>query len=99
MSNQVAAHPDWKAPPGDGDLLIWPRADELLNQTRQTHERLRRKSGVRIQNVPLTELRLRQRELLGVREDQPLIVSGHQTELYHAGVWAKDVLASRIAAK
>lgn len=31
--------------------------------------------------------------------DRPLIVSGHQPELFHAGVWAKNFLLDRLAAK
>jgi hypothetical protein len=86
------AYADWKAPVEDGQFLIWPQPDELLEQTRANQRRLS-SSEARIANIPLSELRARQREFLGHRDQQqPLIASGHQTELYHAGVWAKDAL-------
>ncbi|HTW93341.1 MAG TPA: hypothetical protein VMD30_01020 [Tepidisphaeraceae bacterium] len=99
MSHQPVAHPDWKAPTGDGEYLIWPTAEELLRQASQTHRRLEHENGVKIQNVPLAELRRRQRQIMGVEAHQPLIASGHQTELYHPGVWVKDVLSWQAAKK
>jgi hypothetical protein len=99
MSDQVAAQADWKAPQGDGDLLIWPRGNQLLEQAAHTHDRLGAETGARIQNVPLADLRSRQRQSLGIAPDEIAIFSGHQTELYHPGVWAKDVLSSIAARK
>jgi hypothetical protein len=90
---------DWKAPDEDGQLLIWPSVDELL---RQSEENRRRLSGaeVRVQGVALGELRSVQRRWLGhISNDQALIASGHQTELYHPGVWVKDVLVNAVARK
>jgi hypothetical protein len=50
----------------------------------------------------LRELRQKQRQLLNLPQDQCVIVTGHQTELYHAGVWAKlaliDAAAQHISA-
>jgi hypothetical protein len=91
------AYADWKAPVEDGQFLIWPQPVDLLTQTRDNHQSLAT-STARISNIPLAELRRRQREFLGHRNDQqPLIASGHQTELYHAGVWVKDVLLDAMA--
>jgi hypothetical protein len=90
---------DWKAPDEDGQFLIWPGPDELLRQTGENQRRLST-SDVRIQGVPLREIRGAQRKWLGHSEDgQPLIASGHQTELYHPGVWVKDVLSNQVARK
>jgi hypothetical protein len=93
----TSRYADWKAPDEDGQFLIWPAADEVLRQTADNHRRLSA-AQVLIQGVRLAELRIAQRKWLGhARDDQPLIATGHQTELYHAGVWAKDVLINAIA--
>lgn len=98
MNQATRPHPDWKAPKGDGEILIWPEPARLLQQTLENHKRLSAVDHVRIQGVPLCELRRRQRVL--VREtdhEPPLIATGHQVELYHPGVWAKNVLIDAVA--
>jgi hypothetical protein len=88
---------DWKAPDEDGEFLIWPVADEVLRRTGENQRRLSSATAL-IQGVPLGELRRVQRKWLGHGEDgQALVASGHQTELYHPGVWAKDVLVNEVA--
>ena len=97
MSSAPSGYADWKAPDEDGQVLIWPDASSLLRETRENHRRLAA-SDVRVQNVPLRELRRRQRHWIGhTADDQPLIATGHQAELYHPGVWAKDVLINAVA--
>jgi len=99
MISSPARYADWKAPDEDGQLLIWPDAGTLLRETRENHQRLST-SDVRIQNVPLGELRRRQRHWIGhTADDQPLVGTGHQAELYHPGVWVKDALINAIARK
>src|SRR5438270_10045755 len=72
---------DWKAPPGDGELLIWPDPPELLRDTLENAARLRAADSVRVQNVPLPEIRRRFREYLGHADDVgPLVATGHQAE-------------------
>jgi hypothetical protein len=94
MPSAPQTYADWKAPAEDGQIIVWPPPDELLAETLENHRQLSSASDVRVQNVALSELRRRQREWLGHRDDaQPLLVDGHQTELYHAGVWVKSVLA------
>jgi hypothetical protein len=96
MSESV--YPEWKAPAGDGEFLIWPEPGRIIAETRENHGRLVSET-ILIQNVPLCEVRRRQRqrELPGIADDALIVASGHQTELYHAGVWAKDVLADLAA--
>lgn len=100
MSDASDSHyMDWRAPEEDGRFLIWPEPARLLRDTLANQKRLSA-CEARIQNVPLGELRRRQRELAGHGyERRPLIVSGHQTELYHPGVWAKLVLIDAAASK
>jgi hypothetical protein len=98
MSTSAAAYPSWKAPAEEGKTLVWPFPAQLLDDARDNHDRLRDCPAL-LQNIPLSEARRRQRAGVQVEEDQLLLVSGHQTELYHPGVWAKDALASVVAAK
>jgi hypothetical protein len=99
MSSPPSRYADWKAPDEDGQLLIWPDPAALLRETRENLARLAA-SEIRIQNVPLNELRRRQRHWIGhTADDQPLVANGHQAELYHPGVWVKDVLINAVAGK
>jgi len=93
-----APHPDWKAPAGEGGILIWPEPPKLMADIFQNHRELKTSQAL-VQNVPLAELRHRARQALTTRNDALIIASGHQTELYHAGVWAKDALASAVTAR
>jgi hypothetical protein len=93
-----AAYADWKAPAEDGQWLIWPEAGRVLADARENAARLARAGAdsVRIQGLSLAEVRSAAREFLGHREGY-LVASGHQAELYHPGVWVKDVLSGIVA--
>ena len=98
-SSSPPRYADWKAPDEDGQFLIWPDTSALLEQTR-ANQRALSTSPALIQNIPLGELRLRQRRWIGHNsDDAPLIATGHQTELDHPGVWVKDVLTNALARK
>ncbi|MGB7161375.1 MAG: hypothetical protein WBD40_25175 [Tepidisphaeraceae bacterium] len=100
MPSPATTYPDWKAPAEDGQTLLWPEPKEILARTRANQRRLASADAVRLQGVPLPELRKHQRAWIGHADDaQPLIASGHQAELYHPGVWVKDVLANHLAAR
>src|SRR5215475_4584211 len=100
MSESAPRYPEWKAPADDGRLLIWPQPQQLLTDTIQNHELLSGADSVRLEGVSLTEARARMRSWVGHRDDRaPLIATGHQTELYHPGVWAKLALISNVARK
>ncbi|CAN5413416.1 hypothetical protein BH10PLA1_BH10PLA1_13540 [soil metagenome] len=88
-----ATYADWKAPAGDGEMLIWPEPADLLRQSRENHGALSAASDVMIQNAPLSDLRRAQRCWIGHTDDDALLfATGHQTELIHPGVWVKDAL-------
>jgi hypothetical protein len=94
----AARYANWKAPAQDGQLLIWPAPDDLLRETRENAKSLMSAESVRIAGIPLPELRRGVRGWIGhADENVPLIATGHQTELYHTGVWAKDVLINELA--
>ncbi len=93
-----ARYADWKAPANDGQTLLWPDRDTLIAQTRENAMVLRRATHVCIQNAPLPELRRQMRHWIGhTDDDKPLIATGHQTELYHPGVWAKHAMINSLA--
>jgi hypothetical protein len=99
MTLIAARYDRWKAPAADGELLVWPAVDQLLHETLDNNRQLRQADSVCLQNIPLSEVRQSLRNWLGHNDDSPIIGTGHQTELYHAGVWAKDVLIDAVATK
>jgi hypothetical protein len=89
---------NWKAPSQDGALLVWPPVDQLLQQTGDNTIALGRIDSVLVQNVPISHWRKNIRQWLGHTEG-PLVATGHQTELYHPGVWVKDAVINAIAGR
>jgi hypothetical protein len=98
MPQSQITYADWKAPAEDGQILIWPKAPDLIGQTLENQRRLSIAEPL-VQGVPLHELRRRQRQWIGHDDAAPLIASGHQVELYHPGVWAKDVFVNALAGR
>lgn len=92
-------YPDWKAPAEDGKLIIWPQARHLPALIQQNQKLLSSADNLRFQHVPISTLCKQTRELIGHEPDSPLIATGHQTELYHPGVWVKNVLIHTLAAR
>jgi hypothetical protein len=91
------SYPDWKAPAEDGKTLIWPDPAAIVSQTEDNLKRLST-NETRIGGLPLNELRRLQRAALGHADDsRPIIATGHQTELIHAGVWVKHVMIDTAA--
>jgi hypothetical protein len=99
MPQTAVRYDRWKAPAEDGQIFLWPDPDVLLSDTRATHERLDRAGSTRLQNVALNEVRRAMRKWVGHDDAVPLIATGHQAELHHAGVWAKNILISAAATK
>lgn len=90
-SSQASASPQWKAPAADGKLLIWPEPARLLAETVANQRRLDQLEAT-MQQVPIREIRARLRQQIDHPPHTPLFATGHQTELYHPGAWAKDAL-------
>jgi hypothetical protein len=98
MTAAAARYANWKAPAQDGQLLIWPQPDDLLRQTRENARSLSASDSVRLGGIALPVLRRNLRVWLGHTDDTaPLVATGHQTELYHPGVWVKDILTNAVA--
>ena len=98
-SASAARYDRWKAPAEDGQLLIWPQPAELLADARENHRRLNEAEPARLQGVALSDVRRQMRTWLGHDDDQILVASGHQAELHHPGVWAKNALMDAAAAR
>lgn len=93
----LTAYADWKAPADEGRILLWPTWTQLVRQTQGNHSAMGAATAC-LQHVPLRRLRAAAREELGHGPaDRPLIATGHQTELYHPGVWVKQVLVHVLA--
>jgi hypothetical protein len=102
----------WSVPRENFALLSSLTAAESREAARRTRERLDR-CQLPIGGTPLGRLRREARsELLGLAADYlrtlgdsspvadpdaPVIVTGHQPELFHPGVWAKNVAAAALA--
>lgn len=85
-------------PRHDGQTLVEPGAEKLAALVVDNRRRLR-ESDCEIHGRSLAELRGAVRSaLVGQSGDTPVVVTGHQPEFYHAGVWAKNFVASRLAA-
>ena len=94
------AYANWKAPAEDGQTLVWPDGPRLLADTLANAKALNAADSVRVQGVPVSELRRQMRAWIGHGDPaQPLVATGHQTELYHPGVWVKDALTNAVADK
>ncbi len=94
----AARYDRWKAPAEDGLTLIWPAPADLLRETSENHQRLAAASSILVAGVPLPQVRQRIRHWLGHTDDaQPVIATGHQTELHHPGVWVKNALINAAA--
>ncbi|HEY1685294.1 MAG TPA: hypothetical protein VGG19_11065 [Tepidisphaeraceae bacterium] len=88
---------DWKAPANDGEILVQPSLDQLAIDARENHRWLT-DLDIKIAGQPFSVWRRQMRRILGQADpDQLLICSGHQTELYHPGVWIKLALMDRLA--
>jgi hypothetical protein len=96
MTQAFSRYADWKAPADDGQMLIWPNPGALVTQTLANQAALSRCDAL-IQGTPLRELRSASRKFIGHPSSQPLVATGHQTELYHPGVWVKNALINSIA--
>ncbi len=81
---------DWerlRTPTGHLDVLVEPAPEQIRRAVGAPREPALR--GVRMLDVPLVELCRRLRERLGLRG--PVILTGHQAEFGHAGVFAKTI--------
>ena len=93
-----------RAPARNGEVLAVPGFDAIPALIAENRRKLDRDDG-RIGGLPLKELRnLARREMLnavGCNSDPrlPLLLTGHQPELAHPGVWVKNFALNGLARK
>ena len=97
MTANPTPYANWKAPAEDGQMLIWPKPDEIVRATAENTALLNGACGVRLQGMLLSDLRRAAKAFIGCANEVPLVSTGHQVELYHPGVWVKDALVHAIA--
>jgi len=85
-----------RAPPNDGDVLVEPPAERLPALVTENIARTGAMAGGLL-GVDWAALRRRVRRELGAAPGAPVIMTGHQPEFMHPGVWAKGIVASRLA--
>lgn len=85
-----------KTPPGHGDVLVLPEPTQCARWLRD-NARLLSTATVAMAGRMLAAWRADTRRKLGGDADRPLVVIGHQPEFFHPGVWAKHVVARRLA--
>jgi len=85
-----------KTPSEHGDTLVVPEP-KVLPRAVAEGDRLLRGNERRLLDSTLGEWRRRTRELIAGTDTDPIIVTGHQPAFIHAGVWAKHVVAMRLA--
>jgi hypothetical protein len=87
----------FKAPTANGDVLAVPDFSALPKLVDANRRRLDR-ADVRVGNSTLREVRALARRELRI-PDGPLVLAGHQPELSHPGVWAKNFALAGLARK
>ncbi|MBN1492487.1 MAG: hypothetical protein JXA69_21420 [Phycisphaerae bacterium] len=85
-----------QTPSDDGEILIEPAFDLLGDLARQNRARLAEASGA-LAGAGWAALRRHTRRMLNIPDDAVVIMTGHQPEFIHAGVWAKHVVAQQLA--
>jgi len=85
-----------RTPAHDGAILIEPAAHELRALAEENRTRFASYPGG-IAGTDWATLRRQTRAAIGADERTPVIMTGHQPEFIHPGVWAKYVVADRLA--
>jgi hypothetical protein len=85
-----------RTPADHGDTLVEPEPSVMARMAPSNHATLS-ESDLTLAGVGLPEYRRELRARLGLDERALLAVTGHQPEFIHPGVWAKNVVACRLA--
>jgi hypothetical protein len=87
-----------RAPTRNGAVLAEPPFD-LASEMVERNRAILDHAAIRIDGIPLNELRKQARRELGITSGEPLVIGGHQPELSHPGVWAKNFALCGLARK
>jgi len=83
-------------PRAHGDVLVLPEPRACVEAVRH-NECLLRTWDRPVLGAPLWQWRRKTRVALAGTDDAPVIVVGHQPAFIHPGVWAKHIVAQRLA--
>lgn len=83
-------------PTGHGGVLVVPEPG-MWGPCLRHNEHALRGTSVRVGDKTLAAWRSATRLALTGSDDRPIVVLGHQPEFIHPGVWAKHIVASRLA--
>jgi hypothetical protein len=95
--SSIPTFDDLRTPRGDGETLVVPGPPEMARLARDRDASWRAAGDARLLGTTRCEWRRLTRLAVVGTDDLPVIVTGHQPELFHAGVWAKNVVAQRLA--
>jgi hypothetical protein len=84
-------------PTEHGDVLIQPSMNRLLDLARTNHDLLS-SYDFDVVDLHVQTVRTRLRDQVCEGCTGPIVMTGHQPEFIHAGVWAKHIAASKLAA-
>ncbi len=87
-----------QTPPGHGDVLVEPPGAAIAALAESNHALLKSYSFSVI-DTDAQAMRAELRRTLCDGCDSPALLTGHQPEFIHAGVWAKHLVASAMAAR
>lgn len=85
-----------RTPPRHGDTLVAPDPATWPACVRANDAMLRRTETLLL-GKSLAQWRRSTREAIAGGDDRPVIVTGHQPGFFHPGVWAKHIVATRLA--
>jgi len=83
-------------PADDGEVLVVPSPKDLVRAVRDNYLALKNANAAFLDST-VSACRRRTREKLIGRDVATVIVIGHQPEFIHPGVWAKHIVAFRLA--
>ena len=86
-----------KTPANHGEVLVVPQAAALVKAARANNQSLG-EADVSLAGSTLAAWRRRTRQAIVGCDDALVIVTGHQPAFIHPGVWAKHIVAARLAA-
>lgn len=85
-----------KTPADHGDVLVAPEPAAWIKAAHANGESLRR-ADVPLLDSTLSACRRRTRKAIVGRDDTLVFLIGHQPSFVHPGVWAKHIVAMRVA--
>jgi len=96
LDSAVSKYADWRAPKNDGETLFWPSPTLAMKHARDA-ALIFNAATAQIKDMPIADFRRLAREFFGHRSAAPLIMTAHQCELHHPGVWSKNIAIDQLA--